>query len=151
MRGAQPALRNRRVRIDGALEHDFLEVAGEHAQHDEKVGIAVDDETASLSADGPVISVSLRERRREECQAVAHGVEFEPPCWRTASGRQRHAVGIEIEFRPCVRASGHSFSARATNVSIGVTNLQLHPRLLVPAVFLAMQEVVEEALSSSRP
>ena len=39
MRGAQPALAHRRVRIDRALEHHLLEVAGEHAQHDEQVGI----------------------------------------------------------------------------------------------------------------
>ena len=39
VRGAQPALRDRRVRIDRALEHDLLHVGGEHAQHQEQVGI----------------------------------------------------------------------------------------------------------------
>src|SRR5262245_12876029 len=40
VRGAQPALPDRRVRIDRALEHDLLEVGAEDAQHGENVGVA---------------------------------------------------------------------------------------------------------------
>jgi hypothetical protein len=36
---AQPALADRRVRIDGALENDLPEIAGEDPQHDEQVGV----------------------------------------------------------------------------------------------------------------
>ena len=39
VRGAQPALRDRRVRVDRALEHDLLHVGGEDAQHQEQIGV----------------------------------------------------------------------------------------------------------------
>src|SRR5260370_295425 len=40
VRSAQPALADRRVRIDGALKYYFLHVRRKHAQYDENIGIA---------------------------------------------------------------------------------------------------------------
>ncbi len=39
MRHAQPALRQRRVRIERALEHQLLQVGREGAHHQEQVGV----------------------------------------------------------------------------------------------------------------
>ena len=39
VRGPQPALADRSVRIDGALEHYLAEVAFEDAQHHEQIGV----------------------------------------------------------------------------------------------------------------
>jgi len=39
MRGAQPALSDRGMRVERPLEHDFLHVGREHPQHQEDVGI----------------------------------------------------------------------------------------------------------------
>src|SRR5262245_4196723 len=39
MRRTQPSLRDRSVRVDCALKYDLLEIAGEHAQHDEEIRV----------------------------------------------------------------------------------------------------------------
>src|SRR6516225_8640437 len=39
VRGAQPALRDRSVRVDGALEDNFFEVRREHPHDDEQINI----------------------------------------------------------------------------------------------------------------
>ena len=59
MRGAQPPLRNRRVRIDRALNTISLRSPVKIRSTMKKSASGVDDDANSLSADGPVISVSF--------------------------------------------------------------------------------------------
>jgi hypothetical protein len=62
VRGAKPALSDRRVRVERALEDDSLQVGREHADDQEQVGVAVSTRR-ELGRDGPVISVSPRAAR----------------------------------------------------------------------------------------
>ena len=59
MRGAQPALRDRRMRIDRALEGDLPQVGREHAEDEKQIGVGGRGGNSSFAASGPVISVSF--------------------------------------------------------------------------------------------
>src|SRR5665647_3659912 len=77
VRGAQPALCDRRVRIDRALEYDFLQIAGEYPQHDEEIGVGGRGGGEQLERRRAGDLGLLRQRRGQEGEAVAHGGEFE--------------------------------------------------------------------------
>ncbi len=105
---------------------------------------SVDDETNSLSADGPVISVSFSSGSvRKVTPSPMASKRLRAPC-RRAFARRARRPGRDRAWSICVRLSGHSFSARSTNFSPVMADLQLDVRLLVPAVLLAVQEMVEE-------
>ena len=144
MRGAQPALSHRRMRIDGALEHHLLEVAGEHAQHDEDVGVRRRgrDEQFQRRRSGDL--GLLRERRAQEGDAVAHRVECHHGFLHAAFVAELAVDRIEIKPRP-LGAIDRPFALHAFDETVDVTHLKLDRRLLVPAVLLAVQEIIEEA------
>ncbi len=105
----------------------------------------VEDEANSLSAEGPVISVSCSSTgvRKVRPSPMASKASLAPPDGFLVASAMR--LGVEIELgplrardRPFVFGAGDEFLAR-------VADLQQHLRLLRPAVLLAVQEIVEEA------
>ena len=147
MRGAQPALRDRRVRIDRALEHDLLHVGREHPQHQNRSASLVEDETNSFAGDRPGdlgLALPAARVRKVRPSPIASKLSCRLAV-APASARER-AGGIEIELASsaCARSAIRS-RPRSTNWST-MAHLQQHPRLLRPAVVLALQEMVEEAL-----
>ena len=71
MRGAQPSLRNGRVRIERALEGDFLQVGAEDAKDEEQVGVRGTRGDEELRGDGAGDLGLGGERRSEEGDASA--------------------------------------------------------------------------------
>src|ERR1700691_1518420 len=133
MRGAQPALADRRVRIDGALKHHLLEVRREHAQHDENIGIAGRRRDEKSYGGGPGDFRLMRQRRRKKRDAVAHRVEAEPEFLLGYLGAERTVRRIEIELRP-FGALERPLLLATLDEAVGVADLQLHRRLLVPEI-----------------
>ncbi len=90
MRCTQPPLCDRRVRIDGALEHNFLEIAGEHPQHDEEIGVRGRGRSEQFQRGWSCDLGLFGEWRRKKGQSVAHCRKFQLRGARRLFGRQRH-------------------------------------------------------------
>ena len=126
VRGAQPALGDRGVRIDRAHEHHFPQVRREHAEYQKQIGVGGGRGNEQLRRKrARDLGVGL-ERRRKEARAVAQ-------CRiRNASGRfdrfTAEAVvdDIEIELRP-LRARNRPlvFMALDKAVYIAIRNLRM--------------------------
>src|SRR5262249_41884823 len=129
VRGAQPALADRGMRVDGALEHHLLEVAGEYAQHDEEIGVAGRGRHEQLERRRPRDLGLLRERLAEEGDAVAHGLEASHRLARRALAGKRAGRGVEMELRPA-RALERPLVFGTLDEPVDVTHLQQHARLL---------------------
>ena len=143
MRGTQPALPDRRVRIDGALEHDLLKVGRKHPQHHEDIGVGRRGRHVEFEGAWAGDLGLVRQRRRQEGDAVAHGVEPQH-LLRLGRLRAKRAVcRIEIELRP-LGAFERPFAFGPLDEAVDMTHLKPHRRLLVPTVLLAVQEVIEE-------
>ena len=109
-----------------------------------KSASAVDEDANNLSADGPGDFGFLRKRWREECETVAHGRKFKLRCAGWSLSCQRHCRGIEIELGP-FGALERPFVLGARHEFVDMAHLQLHFRLLRPALFFSVQEVIEES------
>src|SRR5215831_10046882 len=97
----------------------------------------VEDETKSLTAEGPVISVSC-------VSGSLKKVTPSPKASKRATALPRAGLCASAELRP-LGALERPFVLSALHELVDVTHLQLHARLPVEAVVLAMQEVIEEA------
>ena len=109
-----------------------------------KSASVVDEEANSLSADGPVISVSCASggvRKVRPSPMAANLSCASPDGFLVVSAI---AGRIEIELGP-FGALDRPFVLGARDELVDVAHLQQHFRLLCPAVFLAVQEIVEEA------
>ena len=143
MRRSEPALGDRRVRIDGALEHEFLQIGRESAQHDEQVGVAGGRGDEQLECRWACDLGFRLERRGEERYAVTHRIEAQG---RRVGGPfllQEPAARIEVESGPS-GARERPFVLLPLDEPVRVPHLQAHARLPVPAVFPAVQEMIEE-------
>src|SRR5262245_18235555 len=140
MRRPQPALCDRRMRIDRALEHNFLEIASEHAQDGEDIRIRRARRNEKLECRRTVDLGIVRNRRREERHAIAHRIEAFHGLAGRALLAQRSILRIEIELRP-LRALEWPFVLRSRDELVDVPHLQKYRWPFVPAVLLAMQEI----------
>src|SRR5579862_8367646 len=144
MRGAQPALPYGRMRIDCALEYDFLQIGRKHAQHRKNIGVGRRGRHEKLQRTRTGNFRSLRQWRRQKGNAIAHRIEMYR---RFLLGRlvgQRAVGEIEIEARP-LSTLERPLVFGALDEAIDVTHLQLHWWPLIPTVLLAVQEVIKEA------
>ncbi len=130
VRRAQPALRDRRARIERALEDDFLPGGSNTRRIDEQVGVGRCRGEERLQRHRPGDLGRLRERRRGEREAVAQRVVGERRRLRRRRGGETHALGVEVEARPLgARERPFVFLARHELLA-GVAHLQQHLRLL---------------------
>src|SRR5262249_117537 len=101
------------------------------------------DDTNSLTADGPVISVSCSSGSLTKVTPSPMPSHAPPRFSRRALLREGPGRRVEVELRP-FRALGRPLGLGALDEPVDVTHLQEDAGLLVPAVLLAVQEIVEE-------
>ncbi len=145
MRGAQPAEADRRARIVRADEHHFLAGRIEHAQHQKQIGVGRVGRHEQFRRHRPGDFHGLRQRRREEGDAVARRLIGERGFALRRLRAQAAIRRMQEKFRPLrarerpfVLGARHEFLARMADV-------EQHLRLLVPAGVLALEEMREEA------
>src|SRR3954462_3335993 len=149
VRGAQPALSDRRLGIERSLEQQLLPGGLEDAQDDEEIGVAGRRRSKQLEhgwagnlhflldEHGEGEPVALRRRERIVAERLRRSRRL---------ARQARAVRVEIKARP-LRAGERPFVLVAQDELLPrVAHLELHARLPVPAVALPLQEIAEEAL-----
>src|SRR6266542_1944194 len=143
MRGAQPALSDRRERMERYLEHHLVKLGGERWLHDKKVGIAGRGGHEQLCGRRAGDLGLLRQRRRQEGEAVAQRIatRFSLPCRRRCP--ERMLGRIEIKLRP-LGARQRPFVLLARNELVQVAHLQQHARLPAPAALDALEKMIEE-------
>ena len=150
MRAAQPALRDRRVRIERALEGDLLEIGRERAHHQEQVGILGRRRHPQLGRDRPGDLDLVLERLGQECDAVAEARIGDGACRFLRRGRHRHVGRMQIELGPLGARERPLALVPLDEFLAGMAHLQQHLRLLAPAGVLALEEMAEELLLQLR-
>src|SRR4051812_23664557 len=140
MRSPQPALRDRRMRVDGAHESNLAQVGGEYAEHEEQVGVLGARGHLELRCERAGYFGFFFERLGEEGDSVAHRVEggrF------LVSRRGRQLVVDQIHLGP-LGAGDWPFVFMPLDELVDMTDLQLDLRLALPVAF-AFQEMIEKA------
>src|ERR1700733_1251135 len=99
-RRAQPALAHRRMRIDGALEHHFLEVGRKNTEHGKYIGVAGRGRDKEFRRRRPGDLRLPRKRRRDKGDAVARRFEFQHRFFLRRRAGERAAGRVEIKPRP---------------------------------------------------
>ena len=147
MRATQPALRDRRVRIERALEGDFLEVGRKRAHHQKQIGVFGRRRHPQLGRDRAGDLGILIERLSQESHAVAEaGIgDRRFPTFGGAADIVM-STGWMYCLVHCVRASGHSFSCRSTNFSPGCRTCSCTFGCSRPAGLVAFEEAAKEPL-----
>ncbi len=143
MRGPEPALGDGRVRVDGALEDDLLEIGGKHPQDNEEIGVGGgggDEELQRRRAGDLGLAI---ERSSEEGEALSHGLEAQRRRTRRLFLVEGGVGGVEIELGP-LGACERPLVLLAGDEPVEMAHLQEHARPLVPAVVPAVQKMVEE-------
>ena len=104
----------------------------------------VDDDTNSFARDGPVISVSVLQRRRHEGDAFAERVEGDARFAgeRGLGQREVRRVADRAWSISCARSAIRSRRARRTFARMA--HLQAARAAACPSRFLALEEIVEE-------
>src|SRR6266516_5188365 len=143
MRGAQPALPDGRMRIEGALEHHLVQIGREHPQHEKEIGIAGRGGDQQLCGRRAGDLGLLRQRRGQKREAVAQRIEAHAGPSRAGRLLERMLDGIEIELRPN-RARERPLVLPARDESVEPAHLQQHAWLPAPAAVDALEEMVEE-------
>src|SRR5947208_3618735 len=140
-RGAQPALRDRRMRVDRALEHHFPQVRREDAEHEEQVGVGCAGGNEQLGCQRAGDLGLFLYRFRKKCEPVAQGVERNGslPVGLAAQAK----IGLQIQLGP-LGSCERPLVLVALDEAVDVAYLQLYSGLLVPAVLMALEVVVEK-------
>lgn len=146
MRRTQPSIGDRRARIVRTDEGNLPARLVEDAQHQKDIGIGGRRREKQLGRDRSGDLQRFRQRRREETLAVAERLVAQGCLALRVVPHQAHGLRVEIEFGP-LRARQRPFAFVPLDERLaGVTDLQLHARLLVPAGVLALEEVAKKAL-----
>ena len=139
-------MRDRRVRVERALERDLLHVRREDAHDEKQVRVRRLRRHEELGRDRPGDLRLARQGRREKGHAVAQarvadaGVLPERLACEALVGR------IQIELRPARARERPLALVTLEEFLPGMPHLQHDPRLPPPARVLALQEVAEELL-----
>ena len=144
VRGPQPALADRRMRVDRALEHHFPAIRRVDTEHDEDIGVRGIRRNPQRDRRRPGDLGFRGKRLRGKDKAVAKRVEIDG-----AAGNRRpaqaHTARVGIELRP-LGAGDRPLVLGPLDEFARPAHLQQHRRLPVPAIVLALEEMREEAL-----
>ena len=142
----QPALGDRRVRVDRPHERDLLAVGVEHSEHHEQVGVGRGGRHEQLRRQRSGDLGLLSQRRGEEPQPVTDSLVAQlaaagallPAAPQGPVGVQAPALPVGARDRPVLLGPLHE--------PVCVAHLQQHRRLAVPTCVGPLQEVPEETL-----
>ena len=146
VRGPEPALGHRCVRVERALEGDFPEIGREDPKNEEQIGVLGLGRYPELRRQGARdLGFALQGRRDERHPVAQTGVGGGTRlgwCGRA----EQVALGMEIELRP-VRARDGPLVLRALHELLaGVAHLEQDPGLILPARIFSFQEMAKKFL-----
>ena len=146
MRGPEPSLSDRRVRIERALEHDLSHVRGHYAHDQKEVGVRRLGRHVELGRDRARDLDLLRHGRREEGDALAEPVVGHAAPAGDGCPAQALVGRAQIELGPARARERPFLLVPLDELLTGVADLQHDLRLLLPSRVFALQEVAEELL-----